>query len=95
MNSLITGWNSMAAERNRLTSRSRVVIEDCGPDSAPELCTCREAVSRAFAGMTASGAPRNVALEAATRVYCYHHPEAGYNHAHHTVEHWVTGGTVH
>ena len=78
-----------------MLSRSRTVTEDCGPDSAPEACTCREAVTRAFRGMTVSGAPRSVALEAATRVFAYHHPASNYEHARRTVEEWVARSTVH
>lgn len=58
-------------------------------------CHCQKAVQRAFVGMLASGAPRSVALEAATRVFLYHHPDVPAAEAHGTVEHWVFTGPLH
>ena len=86
----------MAAERRSdMLSRSRIVTTECGPDSPAESCTCREAVTRAYRGMTTSGAAPSVALDAATRVFAYHHPTASYEHARETVEHWVVQSIVH
>ena len=78
-----------------MVSRSRTVTEDCGPESTPESCTCREAVTRAFRGMTTSGAQPSIALDAATRVFSYHHPAASYAHARATVEEWVVQSLAH
>lgn len=55
-------------------------------------CKCYNAVMRTFKGM--SDEPMHVALEAAQRVYRYHHPEDPVHIAHLTVERWVNGGRV-
>jgi len=60
-----------------------------------EDCPCHAAVVRAHAGMIASGAPDSVALEAAVRVYRYHHPEVAPGRAHDQVERWVFTGPLH
>ena len=73
----------------------RTAAEDCGPGSAADGCRCRLAVERAYAGMIASGCPRSVALEAAARVYRYHHPDSGERHARDTVESWLFTGPLH
>ena len=67
----------------------------CGPDDPPGRCECREAVTRAFRGMQESGVTEAIALDAATRVYLYHHPEATSVAALHTVETWVRAATLH
>jgi hypothetical protein len=46
---------------------------DCGPLGGPD-CACRAAVTRAFDGMTQSGAPYDSALSVAIRVFRHHHP---------------------
>ena len=69
--------------------------EDCGPLSDPDGCFCRAAVERAYAGMVASGAPNQVAMEAATRVFRYHHPKCSLKYAEHTVETWLFTGPLH
>ena len=69
--------------------------ENCGPGSDPDGCFCRAAVERAYAGMIASGAPNCVAMEAATRVFRYHHPESSSRHAQDTVETWLFTGPLH
>lgn len=56
-------------------------------------CKCYGAVMRTFKGM--SSEPRHVALEAAQRVYRFHHPEDTIHAAHLTVERWVNGGHIH
>ncbi len=79
-------------------SDSPIVIgrpENCGPGSDPKGCRCRSAVERAYAGMIASGAPNQVAMEAATRVFRYHHPECSSRHAQDTVETWLFTGLLH
>jgi hypothetical protein len=44
--------------------------------------------------MVARGAPGSVALEAAIRVFVYHHPEVPAFRAHDTVETWVYTGPL-
>src|SRR3546814_126611 len=95
---LNTGWNFMAdgkGNRETLSRRVDASREDCGPDTPLDQCRCRAAVTRAYAGMQLSGAPDSVALEAAMRVYRYHHPEASPELMRETVETWVFCGTVH
>jgi hypothetical protein len=58
-------------------------------------CHCHRAVMRAYAEMIAVGAPRTVALEAAVRVFRYHHPEVASFRAHDKVETWVHTGPLH
>lgn len=55
-------------------------------------CKCYGAVMRTFHSM--SDEPHQVALEAAQRVYRYHHPEDPKHIAHLTVERWVHGTRV-
>lgn len=50
-------------------------------------CKCYGAVMRTYKSM--SDEPDHVALEAAQRVYRYHHPEDSKSDAHLTVERWV------
>ncbi|MFN3701221.1 MAG: hypothetical protein ACK4VI_06840 [Alphaproteobacteria bacterium] len=59
-----------------------------------EDCVCYKAVMRTFKSMM-SDEPFNVALEAAIRVYRYHHPEDKKHDAHLTVERWVNAQHVH
>jgi hypothetical protein len=65
----------------------------CGTLGGPD-CACRAAVTRAFEGMTRSGAPYDSAFDAALRVFRHHHPE-------HTVgvgelvERWLSPESVH
>lgn len=56
-------------------------------------CKCYGAVMRTYAGM--SDEPEHVALEAAQRVYRYHHPEDSKEDAHLTVERWIHETRVH
>lgn len=88
----------MAAGRRdkpTLARRIEAARRHCGPDALLDQCRCRAAVLRAYAGMQASGAPDCVALEAAMRVYRYHHPQASSAHVQQTVETWVVRGTIH
>ncbi len=50
-------------------------------------CKCHGAVMRTYKGM--SDEPEAVAMQAAQRVYRYHHPEDTIADAHLTVERWV------
>lgn len=54
----------------------------------PADCKCYGAVLRTYAGM--SDEPPHVAMEAAQRVYSYHHPEDSKQDAFLTVQRWVT-----
>lgn len=59
-----------------------------------EPCICKPAVVRAYQGMMASGSGENDALEVATRVLRYHHPEMPAQRILVTVERWVHGGPL-
>lgn len=68
-------------------------MEECNDDDLP--CTCREAVTRAYRSLRASGMSETVAFEAAIRIFRFHHPEAAPGEAAGLVEDWVAYGTVH
>lgn len=59
----------------------------------PSDCKCYKAVMRTYQGM--SDEPHNVAMDAARRVYSFHHPEDKKSDAHLTVERWIVGEHVH
>lgn len=65
----------------------------CGPLGGPD-CACRAAVTRAFEGMTQSGAPYDSALSAACKVFHYHHPELDIGVTE-LIEQWVSPESVH
>ena len=65
--------------------------ETCGPDEDGSRCDCRSAVTRAYRSLLGTGNSPTIALEAATRIYRYHHPEASLDMALTAVEAWVTG----
>jgi hypothetical protein len=50
---------------------------------------CREAATRAYAALRASGIIDPRAFEAAVTVFRYHHPEAQPLHARHIVAEWL------
>ncbi len=54
----------------------------------PADCKCYGAVLRTYKGL--SDEPTHVAMEAAQRVYRYHHPEDSKEDAFLTVQRWVT-----
>ena len=58
-------------------------------------CVCRAAVVRAYGSLTAAGVPAGYALDAAVRVYRFHHPEELTDRARALVERWVLAGPVH
>lgn len=62
-------------------------------DSAKEdpNCDCRQAVERAYRTLVGTGHGRDMALDAAKRVYRHHHPEDSIEIAGLTVERWVAG----
>lgn len=57
-------------------------------------CKCYSAVMRAYKCMK-SDEPENVALDAALRVYRYHHPEDTKRDAFLTVQSWVHAERLH
>ncbi len=57
-------------------------------------CACRAAVTRAFAGMTLSGAPYDSALSVALRVFQHHHPEYQVG-VQALIERWISPESVH
>lgn len=59
----------------------------------PADCKCYPAVLRTYKGM--SDEPEHIALEAALRVYQFHHPEDPKDKARLTVESWVYSGHSH
>jgi hypothetical protein len=65
----------------------------CGPLGGPD-CVCRAAVTRAFEGMTRSGAPYDSALSAALKVFHYHHPELDVG-VRELIEQWISPESVH
>lgn len=83
----------MAARRDArpLDVRCTAIEADVGL----EPCRCRAAVKRAYASMITSGASARVALDAAQRVYLYHHPSFAEDEARHIVENWVFTGPLH
>jgi hypothetical protein len=52
-------------------------------------------VARAYNGLTEAGLPDSTAMDAAVRVYRYHHPEEPPDRARQLVESWVFTGPVH
>ena len=65
----------------------------CGPLGGPD-CACRAAVTRAFEGMTQSGAPYDSALSVASRVFQHHHPEHQVG-VRELIEQWIAPESVH
>jgi len=57
-------------------------------------CQCHGAVMRTYKSMV-SDEPAHVAMEAAQRVYRFHHPEDSLADAHLTVERWVNEQHIH
>ena len=60
-----------------------------------DLCVCRDIVRRTHAGMLDKGADAGSAIEAAIRVFRYHHPETGRMASRDLVEQWVLGHQLH
>ncbi len=61
------------------------------PSKEDPACECRQAVERAYLTLVGTGHCRNMALDAAKRVYRHHHPEDSVEIAGLTVERWVAG----
>lgn len=60
---------------------------------SPADCKCYGAVMRTYKAF--SDEPYHVAMDAARRVYRYHHPEDNIEIAHLTVERWINQSRVH
>ena len=56
------------------------------------VCGCRPVVERAYRELIDCGRPGRHALEAATVVLCWHHPELDVPQALQIVERWVAAG---
>lgn len=91
----------MAADRDHPTGRRAN-----GAQGAQELaarfaaceaavCGCRPIVERAYRELVDCGRPDQHALEAATVVLRWHHPELPVAEAVQIVERWVAGGVLH
>ena len=65
----------------------------CGALGGPG-CACRAAVTRAFDGMTRSGAPYDSAFAVALRVFRHHHPGHAIGVSE-LVERWVSAESLH
>lgn len=59
------------------------------------VCGCRPIVERAYRELVGRGRPDRHALEAATVVLRWHHPELREPEAVLIVERWVAGGVLH
>lgn len=57
-------------------------------------CKCYGAVMRTYKSMMRDE-PHHIAMEAAQRVYRFHHPEDSKEDAHLTVERWISAGHIH
>lgn len=60
-----------------------------------ERCKCKGATLNAYHGMISSGAADSEALEAAYKVYRYHHPTDSVEDSHLTVERWIYTASAH
>ena len=64
-------------------------------DIAEPPCKCRRAVMNGYYGMKQSGAAESEAMDAARRIYSYHHPEADISLSRLTIEGWIYGPHAH
>lgn len=62
------------------------------PAKAPKRCKCYRAVMRTYDELLQDRVPDEIALEAAQRVYRFHHPEDTLSEANLIVERWVQQG---
>jgi len=58
-------------------------------------CKCKPAALRAYNGMKDAGCDEGTALDAAYRVYRFHHPLDTKEDSHLTVERWIYADQVH
>lgn len=63
--------------------------EDLAAATDADRCRCKGATLKAYAGMLDSGANEAEAVDAAWRVYRFHHPEDSYYRSRLTVERWI------
>lgn len=61
----------------------------------PERCICKPAAMNAYNGMLTSGAAETEAVEAAYRIYRYHHPLDTKEDSRLTVERWIYADRPH
>ena len=61
----------------------------------PIRCKCKGAALRAYNGMKTSGCAESEAVEAAYRIYRYHHPMDSKEDSLLTVERWIYAGNEH
>lgn len=59
----------------------------------PERCKCHAAVMRTYREMI-KDQPEYIAVDAARRVYSFHHPEDKFCDAALTVERWINAGRM-
>lgn len=71
----------------------RVIEEDFAND--PGRCVCKPAVFKAYNGLLDAGQSHRQAMEAAMKVYRYHHPEDSKEDSQLTVERWVLTQSMH
>ena len=63
--------------------------------TAEPPCKCRRAVMNGYHGMKESGAAESEAMDAACRIYRFHHPEAAIAASRLTVEQWIYARHTH
>ena len=78
----------MAERRvNRLSNSE--ISAPCGNKNTNNPCSCRTAVTRTYFEMLINVASPAEAMDAALRVYSYHHPGYGRANAVQLIEHWL------
>ncbi|WP_448206158.1 hypothetical protein [Azospirillum sp. sgz302134] len=81
----------MSAENNRASQDPGARFAAC----EAAVCGCRPIVERAYRELVDCGRPNRHALEAATVVLRWHHPELPTPEAQQIVERWVAGNVLH
>ena len=61
----------------------------------PVRCKCKPAALKAYNGMLGSGSSEDEAVEAAYRIYRYHHPLDTKEDSRLTVERWIYSDRAH
>jgi hypothetical protein len=76
-----------------MAANAKAETQECGALGGPD-CACRSVVTRAFAGMTRSGAPYDSALSVAVRIFHHHHPklQTGVTEL---IEQWISPEILH
>lgn len=70
-----------------------VIEENFANDSC--RCVCKNAVFNAYNGLVGAGQSHRHAMDAAMKVYRYHHPQDSAEAAEQIVERWILSQTVH